>query len=226
MEKSKLIYLVLILLLLIVTAYLTTAFFVKFWPFNQTNTSATIDLSAIAKNIEKRENDNDPLQPDLSKGVVGEDGDPYNVSDGTPYDCGSYSIAFPKDWLVVLQNKGRLAISSDLRNSTNSIYISQTDNLTFDSENMDKTLADINESLDQEFAVEQIDKTDFLGKKCLTVSGSSNRNGVKSGLLAIAIPSDSKAPGYWIIGFFDPQNPSIRDDIVASMATMSINMAR
>lgn len=219
-------YLILILLLLIVTAYLTTAFLVKFWPFNQTNPSTAIDLSAIAENIEEQENGNDPLQPDLSKGVVGEDRDPYNVSDGTPYDCGSYSIAFPKDWLVVLQNKGKLAISSDLKNSTNSIYISQADVLTFDSENMDKTLADINESLGSEFTVEQANKTDFLGKKCLTISGSSLRNGVKSGLMAIAIPSDSKAPGYWIIGFFDPKNPSIRDDIVASMATMLINTVK
>lgn len=226
MEKSKIMYLVLILLLLIVTAYLTTAFLVKFWPFNQTNPSAAIDLSAIAENIEERQNGDDPLQPDLSKGVVGEDRDPYNVSDGTPYDCGLYSIAFPKDWLVVLQNKGRLAISSDLKNSTNSIYISQADVLTFDSENMDKTLADINESLGSGFTVEQVDKTDFLGKKCLTISGSSLRNGVKSGLMAIAIPSDSKAPGYWIIGFFDPKNPSIRDDIVASMATMLINTVK
>ncbi len=219
-------YLILILLLLIVTAYLTTAFLVKFWPFNQTNPSTAIDLSAIAENIEEQENGNDPLQPDLSKGVVGENEDPYNVSDGTPYDCGSYSIAFPKDWLVVLQNKGKLAISSDLKNSTNSIYISQADVLTFDSENMDKTLADINESLGSEFTVEQANKTDFLGKKCLTISGSSLRNGVKSGLMAIAIPSDSKAPGYWIIGFFDPKNPSIRDDIVASMATMLINTVK
>lgn len=224
MDKSKITYLILILVLLIVTAYLTTAFFIKFWPFNQNKSTSAVDLTPIAQSIEK--GNKDISKPDLSKGVVGNNEDPYNVSDGTPYDCGMYTMSFPQGWLVVLQDKGKLAISSDLKNSTNSIYVSQTDTLVFNSENTDKALDEIKQSLGSEFTVEQVDKTDFLGKKCLTVSGSSDRNGIKAGLLAMAIPSDASAPGYWIIGFFDPKDSSIRDNIVASMATMSIKTAR
>lgn len=224
MEKSKIAYLVLILLLLIVTAYLTTAFFVKFWPFHQPKPSGVVDLSPIAKNV--AENKTDITKPDLSKGILGANEDPYNVSDGSAYDCGLYSLAFPKGWLVVLQDKGKLAVSSDLNNSTNSLYINQTDTLTLDLENMDKVLENIKESLGSGFTIEQIDKTDFLGKKCLTISGSADRNGVKSGLMVIVIPSDSETPGFWMIGFYDPKTPTVKDSIVASMATMLIKTAK
>lgn len=223
-DRSKILYLLVILGLLILTAYVTTAFLIKLWPFGKTKPDSYVDLSPIAENVEKGKIDT--LKPDLSKGVVGNKEDPYIISDGSPYDCADFSIEFPKGWLIVLEDDGRMAISVDLKNATNSIYLNQQNSLSPDLSDMGNILEGIKKSLGEGFTIDQVDTAQFLGRKCLTVSGSATRNGLKAGMLALAIPSVKLTPGYWVIGFFDPKDMSTRDKVVDSMASLKLKQAK
>jgi hypothetical protein len=224
MEKSKTAYLLIIFFLLVITAYMTTAYLVKLWPFAKTNSTGVVDLSPIAESIEKSKTD--PTKTDFSKGIVGQNQDPYIVSDGNPYDCGDYSITFPNGWLIVLQDKGKLAISNDLKNSYNSICVSWQKNLGFDTSDLEKSKKDIGEDLGSDYSIEQVDLTDYMNKKCLMVYGTAQRNDSKVGMMAMAIPSSGTQPGYWVIGFFDPKDSGSKDIIFNSMASISIKLQR
>lgn len=218
MERSKNWYLLAILALLVLTAYVTTAFFIKIWPFGNAKPEGYVDLAPVSESIDKANED--------KSGSAGALEGSYIVSDGTAYVCGDCSIVFPKGWLIVIDDDSKMAISTDLKNATNSILINSVNRLTVDSTDKNKILEEIGKSLGEGFAVDQVDTAKFFERTCLTVSGSAIRNGIKAGMVAMVIPSDRQMPGYWIIGFFDPKDMSSRDKVVESMASLKLEQAR
>jgi hypothetical protein len=218
-EKNKLAYLVLILVMLVVTAYLTTAYIVKFWPFSSpTASKPKIDLTPIAENVQDKAKT--PDKPDLSKGVVGNDKDKYEISDGTMFDCGSFSFAFPKGWLRLVMDGGKNVVSTDVVDATNSIMIKEIQDFILTKENAQETIDQLKKALAQDYVIEQAEVSEFMGRNCVIMSGSTDWNGTKAGLLIIALP-DEKGPDYLVIGLYNPLSDEAKQTVTNAMVTLT-----
>jgi hypothetical protein len=218
--RNRLPEMIFILLLLVVTAYLTTAYFVKFWPFKPAPSagSQAIDLKDIAKDAGKT--DANDTEPDLTKGVIGEGEGTYDLSDGKLYDCGDYLVAFPKDWMRIMRDGGKNVTGTDPNNPSNTVIIYQTEGLVADEASRAQTVEGISATLGSDYKIGDSEITDFLGRKCLLMSGTVLWNGMNAGLVILAVPDD-KGSDFLVIGIYNPEKTENRDVVMGAMVTIT-----
>lgn len=208
---------IIILLLLVVTAYLTTAYFVKFWPFKSNGTGdQKIDLTAIlddAKNTDKSATD-----ADLTKGVV--NNGTYDLSDGKPYDCGQYLMAFPKGWIRINKENGLQVTGTNPDNATDTVLVTQTEGLIVDDKTLSQTVDGIISGLGEGYKAMEKNTMDFLGRKCLLVSGTAVWNGTTAGLYILGVPDD-KGPDFIVVGLYDTTKQDSRDVVMNTMVSIT-----
>jgi hypothetical protein len=215
-SKIQIVYLVAILVMLVVTAYVTTAYFVKFWPFMKA-TKEPVDLTSIADSIANPPKD--PGAPDLSKGVIGKNQGAYDTSDGKAFDCGTYFISFPTGWLRIVKDNGKTVISTDPKDTLNQIIIAEVEGIDTDSKTMAMTVETIKQELGSDYVIDQYELSDFLDRKCIVMSGSANVDGNTEGLMIMAVP-DEKGSDYLIVGLYNPKSFDSRSAVSSAMVTL------
>lgn len=210
---------IIILLLLVVTAYLTTAYFVKFWPFKPVGSSSQrIDLTAISDNA--KDKDKSVTDADLTKGVVDEGKGTYDLSDGKPYDCGQYLMAFPKGWIRINKENGLQVTGTNPDDPTDTVLVTQTEGLVVDDKNLQQTVDGIISGLGEGYKAMESNTMDFLGRKCLLVSGTAVWNGTTAGLYILGVP-DEKGPDFIVVGLYDTKKQESRGLVMDAMVSIT-----
>ena len=215
-SKTQIVYLVAILVMLIVTAYMTTAYFVKFWPFIKA-AKEPVDLTSIADSIANPPKD--PSSPDLSKGVIGKNQGNYDTSDGKQFDCGTYFMTFPTGWLRIIKDNGKTVISTDPKDTLNQIIISQVEGINADSKTMTMTVETIKQELGSDYVIDQYELSDFQDRKCIVMSGSAVVDDNREGLMIMVVP-DEKGSDYLIVGLYNPKSSDGRSAVSSAMVTL------
>ena len=195
-ERSRGLVLGVIVILVVTTSYLTTAYLIHAPPFHKKIDK--VPESAISDVAEE----------------VGAEG--YEISTGNRTVFDGFSMVFPKEWVLMstAESSAILAMKPDNMGVSVSITRIKMDReLPEDHEDVQAFLSD---SLDSWFARADVSSTSFLDRQSYLFSGLFERANKNDAMLSLVVPANEVF--YVITGLYasDGDNRQVIEDIVST----------
>ena len=204
-DNTKIIIAILIAFLLAMTSYITTAFFIKTWPFS--NSKPTLD------DLINQTTDDDVGKLNNLEQSTKSDGELKSYSD--------FLIQFPKDWFLMRTKDSGMISGIDALEPLISVSVQPLGKKEiFGSvDGIDaKTISEqMLKSNDKDFEIGTTEEVKSFGRDCIVFSGSSKRMGEKIGMLVLIVPGGEK--GYLVMGTFSSDDQNTKEIVENVMAT-------
>jgi len=196
-SRERLSFIAFFAVLIVVTSYLMTAYFIHAWPF-------------ITKNIADDSQDISQIVSD-----IGAEG--YEISTGKRTEFDGFSIVFPKDW--VLMNTGGNSAILGLNESDMDVSVSVTRIETQEElpENAEDVKVFLLENIDSWYGSADISSVTSGGSRCFLFSGSFTRYERDDGMITLICP-DGDSLFFMVTGLFPMEGGSgdVVEDIIAT----------
>ncbi len=209
-KRLKLTAAIFIAVLIAITAYITTAYLIRAWPFEKKPET----VGDLLKGAGSKDGSLEGLFPG-GKGV-------YGKSDGNLKLFKGFSITFPKDWLYAEIE----SMTTGIDPLTPAISVSVRTMAGEELGGGDMTLKDVGEQLsksDKSFKLLESRYVDFLGKQCLLMSGQSKRGNDEVGLVTFIVPT--KDAFQLVMGTFklgDEDGKKTVEDVIATYRPLDV----
>jgi len=202
-DNTKIVIAILVAFLLAGTSYITTAFFIKTWPFIESKPTLD-DLIAQTTDSDKLNNL-----------------DQSTKSDGELKNYCDFLIQFPKDWFLMrTEDSGMISGINALEPLTSvSVQPLGKEEIFGSVDGIDaKTISEqMLKSNDKDFEIGTTEEVKSFGRDCIVFSGSSKRMGEKIGMLVLVISGKEK--GYLVMGTFSPNDQNTKEVIENVIST-------
>lgn len=194
--RDRGLFLGLIVVLIVATSYLTTAYFIHAPPFgSKIKMTEEHTISQITTEI----------------GV-----EDYEVSSGKRTMFDHFSMVFPREWLLINTGEQSAILGmkpDDLNASVSISRIQMNTDLPDRTEDVQLFMSD---NIDTWFATADISRTSFLNRQCFLFSGSFERTNKDDGMITLIVPDGEIF--YMITGLFVSEGNSkgVVEDIIST----------
>ncbi len=163
---KKSVFLWVIALLLIISSYMTTAFFIGTWPFEK-----QVETNITDETIEFLDG-------------LGEEN--YKISNGGRLIFEDFSIVYPEGWIMMDVGVEGSVVGVDSLDPNTSVSVSKID---FGESNIDDIAYLLGERIDTWYKTAESKDVLFLEKNCTLFSGIIEKIDKSEGMLVLAVPS-------------------------------------